>query len=65
MSIWCWSKFNKVLGSSAIGSIPILLADNSELPNHDLWKDSILEVKEKDVKIPQMLENISIEKKKK
>jgi len=50
--------------SLAFGSIPILIADTLELPEHDFWKVSILRIKEKDLeflldileKIPEELE---------
>ena len=52
-------RFWEALGS---GSIPILLADTLDLPQNELWKNSILRVKEKKLKeIPDMLENISKE----
>ena len=41
--------------SLAIGSIPILLADTLELPENNLWKDSIITVAEKDL---HLLNNI-------
>ena len=44
----------------ACGSIPVLLADTLELPKHELWKDTIVEVKEKDLEnVPEILGNIS------
>ena len=43
----------------AVGSIPVLLADTLELPKHELWKDSIVEVNEKDLKnVPEILRKI-------
>lgn len=49
--------------SLAVGAIPILLADTLELPPHDLWKDAILRVTERDVeKIEGILQDISVEK---
>ena len=48
--------------SLAVGAIPILLSDTLDLPPHDLWKDAILRVPEKDVeKIPEMLQSIENE----
>jgi len=47
----------------ACGSIPVLLADTLELPKHELWKDTIVEVKEKDLlKLPEILGEIGNEK---
>ena len=49
--------------SLAIGTIPIILSDNLELPQHELWKDTIINIKESDLEdIYKILENISIEK---
>lgn len=47
----------------AVGSIPILLSDTLELPDHPLWDDAILVVLEKDLeKIPEILNDISLDK---
>ena len=47
----------------AVGSIPILLSDKLELPEHPLWSDAILIVPENTVNnIPNLLENISSER---
>ena len=35
--------------SLAVGAIPVLLADTLELPEHELWKDAIVVLKEKDI----------------
>ena len=35
--------------SLAVGAIPVLLADTLELPEHELWKDTIVVLKEKDI----------------
>ena len=44
----------------AVGSIPILLADTLELPEHELWKDSIIIVEENELKqIPEILKKIT------
>ena len=44
----------------AVGSIPIVLADTLELPNHPLWNRSIIKIKEKNVyMIDKILKNIS------
>lgn len=44
----------------ACGSIPVLLSDKLELPHHDLWKDSIIIIKENDFRnLRSILENIS------
>ncbi len=52
--------------SLAVGAIPILLADTLELPPHELWEDTIIQVPESDVeKLPEMLKDISIEKEEK
>jgi len=51
--------------SLACGSIPVLLADTLELPHHELWKDTIVIIKEKDYKnIENILLSISLEKEK-
>jgi len=44
----------------AVGSIPILLADTLELPEHDLWDKTIIKVAEKDLEtIPNVLSKIT------
>jgi len=44
----------------ACGSIPVLLADTLELPEHELWETSIVKVKESDIfKINSILSKIS------
>lgn len=44
----------------AVGSIPILLSDNLELPPHQLWDEAILRVKERDLEtIPELLSKIT------
>jgi hypothetical protein len=49
--------------SLGCGSIPVLLADTLELPQHELWSDAILRVSEKDVEtIPTLLREISNER---
>ena len=51
--------------SLAIGSIPIIIADTLELPNHELWDKSILRIKESDIsKIPELLSTIDESKEK-
>ena len=56
-------RFWESLGS---GSIPVLLSDKLELPEHELWDQAIIRVLEKDVeKIPELLEVISEEQEKK
>ena len=53
-------RFWEALGA---GSIPILLADTLELPEHKLWDDAILRVLEKNVEnIPKILEDITPER---
>ncbi len=53
-------RFWEALGA---GSIPILLADTLELPEHKLWDDAILRVLEKNVgNIPKILEDITPER---
>lgn len=55
-------RFWEALGS---GSIPVLLADTLELPEHNLWKDAIIFLKESDIEIlPKVLEEISESKEK-
>jgi len=45
--------------SLAIGSIPIILADTLDLPDHELWDKAILRVKESDLhKLPNLLSTI-------
>ena len=49
--------------SLAFGSIPILLADTLELPQHPLWEQSIIQLKEIDVhNVHSIISNISLEK---
>ena len=44
----------------ACGSIPVLLSDKLELPYHDLLKDSIIIIEEKEIRnLRSILENIS------
>lgn len=44
----------------AVGSIPILLADTLELPEHELWDKAIIRVLEKDLEtIPALLSQIT------
>jgi hypothetical protein len=44
----------------ATGSIPILLADTLELPQHELWDSAIVKLNEKDIGIlTDILSNIS------
>ena len=51
--------------SLAIGSIPIVLADTLDLPNHELWDKAILRIKESDIsKIPEILSTIDETKEK-
>ena len=46
----------------AIGSIPVLLSDKLDLPNHELINKSIIKIREKDLyNIPMILRNISKE----
>jgi len=48
--------------SLAVGSIPVLLADTLDLPEHELWNKAIVRIKESDYKkIPEILNNISNE----
>lgn len=52
--------------SLACGSIPILLADTLDLPNHDLWNEAIIILKEKELdNITKILNNIDNNKEKK
>jgi len=45
--------------SLACGSIPVLLADTLDLPEHELWYDAIVKVKERDSgKVPEILSAI-------
>ena len=45
--------------SLAYGSIPVLLSDTLELPEHNLWNKAIVRIKEKDLdKIYEILEKI-------
>lgn len=49
--------------SLAIGSIPILLADTLDLPNHELWKDAIIRILENKLEeLPIILSSITEEK---
>jgi len=49
--------------SLAIGSIPILLADTLELPEHELWDDTIVRLPENKIEeLPNVLSSISEEK---
>lgn len=51
--------------SLATGSIPILLSDTLDLPKHELWQNSILRIKEKDLdKLDEILSEISSEREK-
>ena len=48
--------------SLACGSIPVLLSDTLELPEHELWEQTIVRVNEKDVaKLPDILNRIDDE----
>jgi hypothetical protein len=53
----------------AVGSIPVLLSDTMELPEHDLWSSSIIIVSESDIhtidKILRSITHIEIETKRK
>ena len=52
--------------SLGYGSIPVLLADCYDLPEHKLWNDSIVIIKEDQFdKLDDILDNISIEKEEK
>jgi len=45
--------------SLAVGSIPILLSDSLELPYHNLWKDTIIELNENELEtLPNVLKSI-------
>ena len=45
--------------SLAVGSIPILLSDSLELPYHNLWKDTIIELNENELEtLPKVLKSI-------
>lgn len=47
----------------AAGSIPVLLSDTLQLPNHPLWSEAILKIPEKEVdKIDKILRSIPEEK---
>lgn len=49
--------------SLAVGSIPVLLADTLELPEHKLWKDAIVVLLEKDIEqLDSILQSIDSEK---
>ena len=49
--------------SLACGSIPVLLTDTLDLPDHDLWDDAIVKVNECNVEnIPEILNAISQER---
>ena len=53
-------RFWECLGS---GSIPVLLADTLELPEHELWNDAIIFLKENKVNtLPELIKKISKEK---
>ena len=44
----------------ATGAIPIILSDTLDLPKHELWKNAVLYVKEKNVeKLGDILSKIS------
>ena len=50
----------------AVGSIPIVLSDNLDLPNHELMYDSILKIRESDLyNIERILRNIPKEEEEK
>lgn len=56
-------RFWEALGA---GSIPVLLADTLELPEHELWDDTIVRIAEKDVyKIYEILGEINKEEEEK
>lgn len=49
-------RFWEALGS---GSIPVLLADRLELPEHELWNDAIIKLNENEIKLlPKLLKEI-------
>ena len=51
--------------SLAVGSIPIILSDTLELPNHTLWDKAVIRVKERDVsKILELVSCIDEKKEK-
>ena len=53
-------RFWEALGA---GSIPVLLADTLELPEHPLWNDAIIFMKESEItSLPKKLKEISREK---
>jgi len=55
-------RFWEALGA---GSIPVLLADTLELPEHPLWKDAIIFLKESEINtLPEKLKEISDDKEK-
>mgnify|MGYP001348155510 CR=1 FL=1 len=55
-------RFWEALGA---GSIPILLADKLELPEHSLWNDAIIFLKESEINtLPEILEEITLEQEK-
>jgi hypothetical protein len=50
-------RFWEALG---VGTIPVLLADTLDLPDHPLWESTILKIKEKDFEtIPEILTQMS------
>ena len=52
-------RFWEALGA---GSIPVLLSDTLELPEHELWKDAIIFMKENEItSLPRKLKEISDE----
>jgi len=56
-------RFWEALGA---GSIPILLSDTLELPEHELWDDAIIKLSETYIeRIPEILQTISPEKEEK
>ena len=51
--------------SLATGAIPIVFADTLDLPNHPLWKDAILRVKEDNIRqVPNILSTITEDREK-
>ncbi len=55
-------RFWEALGA---GSIPVLLADTLELPNHPLWNDAIIFLKESEINsLPEKLNEISHDREK-